>query len=382
MHIHLGLHAIRLIHAATPGSWSECSMVVASTVRHAVRDALEHQTLRLSPRHNRFLKYDCLHPALQPVLANAGIEVGPNPTFTLITSDKAILTSNGRTFVLRATPTALIVSEQRYPTVSRKLHALGESVTRVRYGLPAALRRRATGARISATKKLEEHCDKLRVNVGAGLWYASGWKNLDHSAAWYTYPRGVVDYEYDLTTFGRMPFANASVDLFYSEHVFEHFTNDCCRHIFRELRRSLKPGGGLRVVVPDADLLYTKLMERDEEFFATRMHGRYANLQEAFLILVAHPRTPFDEELFEQDRQSLSKCEFLDKCTRPMVYDYARAGEHINWFNFDKVDAMLHEAGFDEVQQSTAQSSVFPEIRGPQFDTRPSYSLHVDARLH
>jgi SAM-dependent methyltransferase len=382
MHIHLGLHAIRLVHATAPGTWSECSLLVASTVKQAVRDVLEHQALRLNPRYNRFLKYDCLHPALRSALDNAGVEVGPNPTFKLITSDKAVLTSDGRTYVFRATPTALIVSEQRYPGVSRRLHELGESVTRIRYGIPATVRRRAAGARISATKKLEEQCDKLRVNIGAGLWYASGWKNLDHSAAWYTYPRGVVDYEYDLTTFGRMPFADASVDLFYSEHVFEHFTNECCRHIFSEMRRSLKPGGGLRVVVPDADLLYTKLLERDEAFFATRMNGRYTNLQEAFLILVAHPRTPFDEEGFEQDSHDLPKIEFLDKCTRSMTYDYARAGEHINWFNFDKVDAMLHEAGFDEVRQSSAQSSVFPEIRGPQFDTRPTYSLHVDARLH
>jgi len=36
-------------------------------------------------------------------------------------------------------------------------------------------------------------------------------------------------------------------------------------------------------------------------------------------------------------------------------------------------------AGFTVVAHSEPQGSRFTQIRGPKFDTRPSYSLHVDA---
>jgi SAM-dependent methyltransferase len=176
-----------------------------------------------------------------------------------------------------------------------------------------------------------------------------------------------------------MPFADASVSLFYSEHVFEHLTDECCQHAFREMQRALVPGGGVRIVVPDADILYEKLRARDEAFFRPLMFGRPATLAEAFLIIIAQPRKPFDERLFFADLESLPREEFLNRCRAGLRYDYARAGEHINWFNFEKLRAMLLAAGFTVVEHSEPQGSRFTQIRGPKFDTRPSYSLHVDA---
>jgi hypothetical protein len=41
---------------------------------------------------------------------------------------------------------------------------------------------------------------------------------------------------------------------------------------------------------------------------------------------------------------------------------------------------MLTESGFDNIFHSAPQESLFEQIRGIGFDTRPQYSLHVDAK--
>jgi len=40
---------------------------------------------------------------------------------------------------------------------------------------------------------------------------------------------------------------------------------------------------------------------------------------------------------------------------------------------------MLKEVGFDCIYKSTSQGSRFPEMRGKGVDTRPSWSLHIEA---
>jgi len=378
MHAHLAHHAFRLAHPLYT-TWNHASVSAAAASFQRVRAVLEEPVFRLNRQFNRFLKYDAVHPQLKVALQEHGLPVESGFQYHVMSSNKGTLTTAGATYVLRTGSDGLTVSRQRFPAVSSIIHNLGEATTRIRYGIPAAARVRAFSTRVYVRKHLVDRGDRVCINIGAGLWYVNGWKNLDHSGRWYRYPMGIVDFEHDLTKLVRMPFADRSVDLFYSEHVFEHLTDQCCRHAFAEIRRSLKPGGGFRIVLPDADLLYAKYRDRDAEFFRERMQGREASLIEAFLILVAHPRTPIDEEAFEEDFSSLPKTEFLNKYTGRMQYDYTRAGEHINWFNYDKLSAMLREAGFSTIRRSEPQSSAFGEIRGDKFDTRPTYSIHVDA---
>lgn len=83
----------------------------------------------------------------------------------------------------------------------------------------------------------------MKINMGCG-WrdFGPGWvhidggnySHLDHSR---------ID---DLSQF-----KNDTVDIIYASHVLEYFNIDEVRTVLREWKRVLKPGGILRVAVPD-----------------------------------------------------------------------------------------------------------------------------------
>lgn len=50
-----------------------------------------------------------------------------------------------------------------------------------------------------------------------------------------------------------LPYESASVDVVYHSHVLEHFDRDVAESFLLEAKRTLKPGGIQRVVVPDLE---------------------------------------------------------------------------------------------------------------------------------
>jgi predicted SAM-dependent methyltransferase len=53
----------------------------------------------------------------------------------------------------------------------------------------------------------------------------------------------------------RIPFPDSSISCIYSSHTFEHFTYEESRAVARECFRVLRPGGILRIVVPDLGIM-------------------------------------------------------------------------------------------------------------------------------
>jgi SAM-dependent methyltransferase len=344
-----------------------------------IRTRLEHPIGLLESSFAKLVSWYPRDPDLQAALTRIGVDCREGFDVYAIAHGKWLAQTRGGVFILRDTAAGLSVSREVRPSLAALLRVMSGAAEYVRWALPAQVRRNRRMLGRVLHKRVFDWPTTLQVNVGAGPWYARGWKNLDHVGEWYTHHRWLIDYRHDLARPDRMPFADGSVQLFYSEHVFEHLPDELCRHAFAELFRSLAPGGGVRIVVPDADLLCERLKEGDEAFFRELMFGRPASLAEAFLILVAHPRERVDERQFAQDLVVLPRRQFLDKCKSGLRYDYARAGEHINWFNFEKLRDMLLQAGFQDVTLSEPQRSRFGVIRGRGFDSRPSYSLHVDA---
>ncbi len=87
----------------------------------------------------------------------------------------------------------------------------------------------------------------VRVNVGCGRVWHPDWVNLDHR------PASPEIRRFDLRQ--PLPFADAAVDAVYASHVLEHLDRSEGKKLLAECRRILKPGGIVRIVVPDLEEL-------------------------------------------------------------------------------------------------------------------------------
>lgn len=85
----------------------------------------------------------------------------------------------------------------------------------------------------------------IMLNIGCGTSLHSAWVNLDLA------PLLPGVKAFDLRA--GLPFADGSVDVCYSSHVLEHLTAEEGVRFISEQRRVLRPGGVIRVVVPDLE---------------------------------------------------------------------------------------------------------------------------------
>jgi predicted SAM-dependent methyltransferase len=340
---------------------------------------LVHQELFfLEPPANQAFRYALADDRLRQIFSQNGRPLGSDLAFLPKSSRKWKLLDGEKVYLVKDLGDRLVVIREKHPRVCRLLESVLYETTPRFNESRSRLHQWCLQETWALKKRWADKPRNLLVNLGAGAWYVRDWKVLEYQGQWYRFNRLFIDFEHDMTSNRPFPFADGSVRLFYSEHVFEHMKDESCEHIFREANRCLETGGGFRIVVPDADLIYDHLVKQNEPFFRSWMDRDNASLAESFRTLVGHARSPLDEADFARKLSTLSKEEFLDWCKEGLEYDWKRTGEHINWFNFEKLASMLGEAGFGNVSHSEAQQSQFPEARGPGFDTRPLYSLHVE----
>ncbi len=133
----------------------------------------------------------------------------------------------------------------------------------------------------------------LGVNVGCGPHPIDGWVNVDNSptlllrslpvgrmldpgrrAVWTAARESNVKFG----TAVKLPVADGVADTVYSSHMLEHLSRENARRFLRECRRVLKPGGWLRISIPDlAKLTDDYLRDGDGDRFVSRLmlsHGR------------------------------------------------------------------------------------------------------------
>ena len=131
----------------------------------------------------------------------------------------------------------------------------------------------------------------MQLNIGCGRSPTPGWTNYDNSPAvrLARWPRlagllerlGLID-RHTLAfveacrrqgiryadAARRIPQPSGAVDTIYSSHMLEHLDRPEARAFLAECRRVLKPGGILRLVVPDLrDATFRYLMRNSAEYF-------------------------------------------------------------------------------------------------------------------
>ena len=109
-------------------------------------------------------------------------------------------------------------------------------------------RRRGSGA--LDRRLIEDYLARggpAKLHIGCGENLLEGWLNSD------LYPGSDRVLHFDAT--GRFPFADATFDYVFSEHMIEHVPYEGALSMLRECRRVLKPGGRARISTPDLRFL-------------------------------------------------------------------------------------------------------------------------------
>ncbi|MDO4574085.1 MAG: methyltransferase domain-containing protein [Planctomycetia bacterium] len=88
----------------------------------------------------------------------------------------------------------------------------------------------------------------IKLNVGCGTDYKPGWINLDNNS---DHNIKQLDLNWDMRYY--MPFPSESVDFIFNEHFLEHLTVEQGKSAIQEFLRILKPGGVLRIAMPDLE---------------------------------------------------------------------------------------------------------------------------------
>jgi predicted SAM-dependent methyltransferase len=186
--------------------------------------------------------------------------------------------------------------------------------------------------------------DGLRINVGCGATPTDGWINLDNSltvrlARWPLLMRSAVgtrilngpswkfakvaaenDIRFASAT-RRIPCPDNSAEVVYSSHMIEHLDCGEARDFLREAKRVLRPGGIIRLAVPDLGRLiddYRASGDADRFVAGTNMSmARSVSRVSRIRLALIGPR----HHLWMYDGRSLSKllheAGFADVCVMP-----------------------------------------------------------------
>jgi predicted SAM-dependent methyltransferase len=194
---------------------------------------------------------------------------------------------------------------------------------------------------------------ELKLNIGCGTSGIVGWVNVDNSPSILLsrVPLGrrmfrTPDWPRDVRRADvrkRIPFSDSSVGCIYSSHTFEHFTYQESRAVARECHRVLRPGGVLRIVVPDLAILVRDYLADSADPMASH---RFVSR----LLLTASLR------------------------------DLVHAGaHHKQMFDARSLVHMLREVGFPTPEVSTFGNSRIAQIADIELESRRSESLYVEA---
>lgn len=201
--------------------------------------------------------------------------------------------------------------------------------------------------------------DVVKVNLGCGLAVTEGWTNVDASlnalvASW---PRAMHKLLYRLSGANRyysleqycdllekhvfvhhdlshsLPLKDQTADFIYSSHFLEHLFKQDAERLLKESYRVLKPGGTIRVCVPD--LAYAVFLYA---------HGEKEKMLENYF--------------FVEDKES-----FLAR--------------HKYMYDFELLKNLLEKIGFSQVVRCEYRQGRTPDI--VKLDNRPEETLFVEA---
>ena len=141
----------------------------------------------------------------------------------------------------------------------------------------------------------------MQLNLGCGKRQIPGFVHVDLA----DFPH--IDYKQDVRDLSC--FGDHTVELIYACHVLEYFDREEALRVLTEWKRVLKPGGIIRLAVPDAEALFEVYRRtRDLSLILGPLYGR-SSIQETASDVYLYHKTIYD---FTSLKQALESCGFSD----------------------------------------------------------------------
>jgi len=238
------------------------------------------------------------------------------------------------------------------------------------------------------------------LNVGGGEFVKEDWRVLDYDTDWYDYDPILIDYELDLEARTQWPIESDSYDIVYSSHTLEHLTDETVEHVLEEAYRVLRPGGTIRLNVPDASLAIRHYEQDHLDWFENVWLETYTEsvyfaedkcpgyelefyLLSYFATYLARVRfAETDFATVRADFQTMDHREFLTEYSTRIRDEWQQRypGWHRNWFTAARLRALLEATGFDDITETNCRQSNHPELCTTHFDNRPHMSVFAEAK--
>jgi SAM-dependent methyltransferase len=168
----------------------------------------------------------------------------------------------------------------------------------------------------------------------------------------------------------KLPFKDESVDFIYTSHFLEHFKKFEAEKIVRDCFRVLKPGGTIRVTVPDLEILIRKYIEKDTRYFQKIFNLMNFNAtvsgKKEDLLLGDILMDNFYPAFYRKEAKGVGK--LLNKFVRP----------HFWMYDYNSLKKLLEDSGFSLVERFDYGKGRVPDLE--VLDVFPEMTLYVEAK--
>lgn len=211
---------------------------------------------------------------------------------------------------------------------------------------------------LNKNRKLNINDEIVKVNLGSGLAVEKGWINLDLNinTLFANAPTFVLKFIYNNTSAKKwfseqdyisilkantfvhhkieygLPFENDKIDFYYTSHFLEHIFYNEVKFVLKECMRTLKPGGMIRIVIPDLEIALKRY---------------YAG-----------------------EKKEAMKYFFTD------APDFL--SHHKYMYDYEMMKEQIQEAGFINIQKMEYRRGEVPDIQ--KLDNRKDESLYIEAQ--
>ena len=220
------------------------------------------------------------------------------------------------------------------------------------------------------------------ISVGSYLGYGGGlyhpcWTRIDVKApnsrrilkgykGVYYDPK--FDIDHDLLSGESLPVKDNVAELVHTRFTIASITDKLAENLFSDVYRILKSNGIFRISAPNIDLDYRAFKNNDMSFFFWSSWFESCTIEEAFLWHVNAQATPrhndggeicLTDAEFRTLIETKSKEDALNYCISSCSVEKQkrRRQDHINWWNPEKLERMLRNAGFNNVYISSKLQS-------------------------